>query len=293
MTATDPRSIVDQASAQLAAAGVGSPRFDAQTLAGKVTGRTRAELELALLRGDQLHLGSEFAELIAERARRVPLQHLTGVADFCGLQLAVGPGVFVPRPETEVVAEAAIAALRTWQAGAGQMRAAPAPVAVDLCAGSGALALALATAVPSAVVHAVEISDQAVAWAARNIARWAPQVQLHCADAATALPDLTGQVDVVVANPPYVPPGSVPVDPEVRDHDPQVALYGLGPDGLQIPRLVIAAAQRLLKPHGVLVIEHADVQQPALERALAAGPWHQIQGHVDLTGRPRYVTAVR
>jgi release factor glutamine methyltransferase len=168
------------------------------------------------------------------------------------------------------------------------------PVVVDLCTGSGALALAVATEVPGCDVHAVELSVQAHAWAARNVQRWAPGLDLRLGDAASAFDDLDGTVDVVVSNPPYVPPGSVPVDPEVRDHDPEVALYGGGPDGLAVPRLVVAAASRLLRPGGLLVVEHADVQQPALLAVLAgSGAWDHPTGHRDLTGRPRYVTARR
>jgi release factor glutamine methyltransferase len=145
--------------------------------------------------------------------------------------------------------------------------------------------------VPEAVVHAVELDPAAHAWAARNLAR--SGVDLRLGDAADALTDLDGTVDVVVSNPPYIPPGAVPVDPEVRDHDPDVALYGRGADGLEVPRAVLVAAARLLRPGGLVVVEHAEVQQPALLAALSGAAWRDATGHADLTGRPRYVSARR
>jgi release factor glutamine methyltransferase len=277
-----------EAARRLAEAGVPSARHDAEALAAHVLGTDRRSVVLAAARGDDLELGGAYDDLVAERARRVPLQHLVGTAPFRDLVLDVGPGVFVPRPETEVVAQPAVDEAVTLT------RAGRRPVVVDLCTGSGALALAVATEVPGCEVHAVELSPQAHAWAAQNVARLAPGVDLRLGDAATAFPDLDGSVDVVVSNPPYVPPGAVPVDPEVRDHDPEVALYGGGPDGLAVPRLVVAAASRLLRPGGLLVVEHADVQQAALLGVLASsGGWVDAAGHRDLTGRPRYVTARR
>ncbi len=279
---------VREATAALADAGVPSPRHDAEALAAHVLRQPRSQVALAVLRGDDVDLPDAFGDLVAERSRRVPLQHLTGTTPFRDLELAVGPGVFVPRPETEVVAQPAVdEAARLVAAGRR-------PVVVDLCTGSGAIAIAVATEVPGAAVHAVELSEHAVAWAAQNVAALAPGLDLRTGDAATAFDDLDGAVDVVVSNPPYVPPDAVPVDPEVRDHDPQVALYGLGADGLQVPRLVVATAARLLRPGGLLVVEHADVQQHALLAALhAAGDWRDATGHPDLAGRPRYVIARR
>lgn len=209
----------------LAAAGVGSPRVDAELLAAHLLGVTRGELGVAVVLGRPAPAG--LGDLVARRAQRVPLQHLVGTAPFRGLDLAVGPGVFVPRPETEAVAQVAIDAAHDAVARRG------AALVVDLCTGSGAIALAVAAEVPGAQVHAVELDAVAHAWAARNVA--GSGVVLHRGDARTALTDLDGTVDVVVSNPPYVPPGAVPVDPEVADHDPAVALYGLGPDGLEVP----------------------------------------------------------
>ena len=273
---------------RLVDAGVPSARHDAESLAAHVLGVSRAQVATAALRGDDVELGDRFDELVDERARRVPLQHLVGTAPFRDLVLAVGPGVFVPRPETEVVVEPVVAeAVRLLAEGR------PACV-VDLCTGSGAIALAVASEVPGSDVHAVELSVQAHAWALRNVERIWPGVDLRLGDATTAFDDLDGTVDVVVSNPPYVPPDSVPVDPEVRDHDPAIALYGGGPDGLQVPRQVMLAAARLLRAGGLLVVEHSDVQQAALLRTLiATGLWREAAGHLDLTGRPRYVTARR
>ncbi|GAA4345874.1 peptide chain release factor N(5)-glutamine methyltransferase [Angustibacter luteus] len=286
-----PTSLADQlraATARLTVAGVPSARHDAEVLAGHVLGLSRADVAVAALRGDDVRLDERFDDLVDERARRVPLQHLTGTAPFRDLELAVGPGVFVPRPETESVAQPAIDEARAL-VGAGRR-----PVVVDLCTGSGAIALAVATEVPGAQVHAVELSEQAVAWAAVNVARLAPAVDLRTGDASSAFDDLDGAVDVVVSNPPYIPPDQVPVDPEVRDHDPEVALYGLGADGLQVPRAVVVAAARLLRPGGLLVVEHADVQQVALLRTLtSSGLWREAAGHPDLTGTPRLVSARR
>ncbi|MFP5346397.1 MAG: peptide chain release factor N(5)-glutamine methyltransferase [Actinomycetes bacterium] len=274
------------AEAALAAAGVPTPRADAETLFAHLLGCGRGELAAAVLRGAPAPAGAE--DLVAERARRVPLQHLTGRAPFRRLELDVGPGVFVPRPETEVVAGAAVEAAQAV------VRDGASPVVVDLCTGSGAIAAAVADEVPRAVVLAVELDPLAHAWAERNLARLVPgHVELRLGDAATAFGELDGSVDVVVSNPPYIPEGMAPLDPEVRDHDPTVALYGGGADGLAVPRLVIGAAARLLRPGGIVVLEHAETQQERLVSELEDGPWTGVVGHRDLTGRPRYVCAQR
>jgi release factor glutamine methyltransferase len=280
------------AEALLAGSGVPSPRVDAELLAahlmGVATGTTvsRGQVQAAAVLGRPAP--DRFDELVARRAAREPLQHLTGRAPFRGLELAVGPGVFVPRPETEQVAEVAIDEARTVATRAGSV------VVADLCTGSGAIALAVAHEVPAAVVHAVELDRTAHDWAARNVAGSGLGVRLVRGDARTALGALDGTVDVVVSNPPYVPTGAVPVDPEVAQHDPAVALYGLGEDGLEVPRGIAAAAARLLRPGGLFVMEHAEVQADAA-RALvrATGAFDDIRTGVDLTGRARMVVARR
>ena len=274
------------AAARLREAGVPSPDVDAEILLAHVQGRDLADLRRARVLGDDVADGERTAylRLVDRRAARVPLQHLTGTAHFAGLDLAVGPGVFVPRPETEVLVRLALAALEALER----------PTVVDLCTGSGAVALALAHARAEARVGAVELSPDAHGYAVANLGRTGLSVDLRLGRAQEAFPELVGAVDVVTANPPYIPPDAVPVDVEVREHDPELALYGGGEDGLQVPLEVAARAAQLLRPGGVLLMEHADVQGETLTAALAAqGTWAAVQDHRDLGGRPRVARAVR
>jgi release factor glutamine methyltransferase len=277
--AEDLQTALAAATARLAAAGVPSPRFDAEELAAHLLGVGRTEL----VRHDRLDAAA-YETLINARAQRRPLQHLTGRAYFRHVSLAVGPGVFIPRPETEVMVGQVIEHLR-----AGPDR----PLVVDLCTGSGAVALSVATEVPGARVHAVEIDPVAHDWAARNLA--GSGVELHLADARTALPELAGTVDVVISNPPYIPLQAwESVAVEVRDHDPAPALWGGGADGLDMIRAVETRAAALLRPGGLVAVEHADVQgnsAPAVFRA--SGSWRAVADHQDLAGRDRYLTALR
>lgn len=276
----DAAAAVRAATTILAEAGVPSPRVDAEILAAFAAGLDRAEFNRQAVLGRPTPSG--YADLIVQRAQRIPLQHLTGTAHFLGLELKVGPGVFVPRPETELIATDAIAAAKA----AGRR-----PRVVDMGTGSGAIALAIATAVRRASVWAVELDQDAYTWAARNLAS-THNVRLVRGDARTALTALNGLVDVVVSNPPYIPPWATPVDVEVRDHDPDVALYGLGVDGLAMPRGFLLAAARLLRPGGVVFMEHADTQGEAV-RAMARTHFTKIATRPDLTGRDRYLTGVR
>ncbi len=275
----------------LAAAGVASPEADAVELASFLLGVDRGEVQRRLILRDAVDEGfvERFEGLIGERAQRIPLQHLTGRAPFRGLTLAVGPGVFVPRPETECVAGWAIDAVRAaLEGGVAE------PRVLDLCSGSGAIALSIKDEVPQAQVHAVEKSLEAHAWSVQNRDRLGLVVEIRCEDATTSFEEFAGLVDVVVSNPPYIPTGAVPVDPEVRDHDPALALYGGSADGLAIPRLVAARAAYLLRPGGTLVMEHADSQGETLPAALTrSGNWARIEDRRDLTGRPRATIAVR
>jgi release factor glutamine methyltransferase len=296
-----PRLLSD-AAATLRAAGVASPDADARMLAAHALGVPRSRLAGVDAVGSAA--AGRFAELIGRRARREPLQHITGSAGFRHLTLAVGPGVFVPRPETELVAGFAVEALGR-----------AAPVVVDLCTGSGAIALAVAQEVPGAEVHALDVDDGALAWARRNVADTGLAVTLHRADLGvggqrgvpgrggpgtaapgvrTALAGLAGRVDCVVANPPYLSDDERDaVEPEVGRHDPELALWA-GRDGLDGLRAAVAAALFLLRPGGLFVAEHGDAHGRSAPGLLAAGPgWTEVADHDDLAGRPRFVTARR
>jgi release factor glutamine methyltransferase len=280
---------------RLLEAAVPSPAADAHLLAAHALGIPRRDLARRVVLGYVLDSAesARLDNLVEQRADRVPLQHLIGTTGFRNLELAVGPGVFIPRVETELTAGLAIeAAIRLVDGGQD-------PLVVDLCTGSGAIALAVADEVPQARVVAVELDPDAVAWAAKNVEqlKLTDRVDLRAGDAVRAdshvLADLTGMVDVLVANPPYIPPDAEPTEPEVRDHDPALALYGGGDDGLATARGVIAAASRLLRPGGVFVMEHGDRQGPAT-RALVSGPgWCDVATQRDLAGRDRALIARR
>jgi release factor glutamine methyltransferase len=268
-----------EAAALLRDAGVASPERDADLLLAHVLGVGLGRLPLV----DDLDPAQHetYAALVARRAAREPLQHLTGSAAFRHVELAVGPGVFVPRPETELLAGWAIDAARALDRPA---------VVVDLCTGSGAIAKAIADEVPDADVHAVELDEGALAWAERNLA--GTGVDLRHGDLGTAFDDLRGSVDVVVCNPPYIPLEAwESVAAEARDHDPHLALFS-GQDGLDAIRVLEHRAALLLRPGGVVGAEHADVQGESAPDVFAAtGRWLDVTDHRDLAGRPRYVTA--
>lgn len=275
---TAPRELVDDATRRLAQSGVETPAHDARMLLAHVLGVERSQLPL--VREVSPAQAEAYAALVARRAGREPLQHLTGVAHFRHVELLVGPGVFVPRPETELLAGWAVEQAASLEA----------PVVVDLGTGSGAMAKAIAHEVPHAKVHAVELDVRAHAWAARNLA--GTTVDLRQGDLADAFDDLAGTVDVIVSNPPYIPHEAwESVAVEVRDHDPELALYATG-DGLDTIRLVERRAALLLRLGGAVGVEHADLQGESAPAVFSeAGHWDHVRDHEDLTGRPRFVTA--
>lgn len=273
------RATLTHGVARLATAGVLSPRHDVEVLAAHALDCERSDL--------WRHLDSPTPRgldvLIERRTQREPLQHITGTAYFRHNALAVGPGVFIPRPETECVVDEALSILAELTIDR--------PVVVDLCAGSGAIALAIATEHPSARVHALEVSPEAVRWLRSNVAD--AGVQVLEADVAKPPKGLNRQVDLVISNPPYIPTGAVPRDTEVADFDPSLALYS-GPDGLDHIRLVERAAATLLRPGGWAVVEHADQQGTTAPAVFSAsGAWCDVLDHQDLAGRDRFLTASR
>ncbi|MBB3085944.1 release factor glutamine methyltransferase [Geodermatophilus sabuli] len=260
--------------------------MDAELLLAHVLDVPRTRLLTLDEVGDEA--AARFAALLDLRTGRVPLQHLTGRAPFRHLELAVGPGVFVPRPETELLVEWALERL------AGR----PAPVVVDLGAGSGAIALSIAHEHPGGRVLAVERDAGAIEWTRHNAASRAAAgdrpVEVLAGDMTSPrlLTELDGAVDLVVSNPPYVPDGAR-VPREVADHDPPLALWG-GPDGLDVVRGLLRTAARLLRPGGHLGIEHADQQGSALPTLVRGhGGFDDVADHPDLAGRPRFTTARR
>lgn len=282
MTARNGLSLaaaVRDAATVLAAAGVPSPRVDAELLAEHLLGVGLGRLRAMMLGDSPAPEG--YAELVAERAQRIPLQHITGVAHFRRLELAVGPGVFIPRPETESVVQLVVDRLQGMAH----------PKVVDLGTGSGAIAGSIAHEVPGAEVHAVEFSEFAHAWAAKNLLPLG--VVLIRGDLRDALPEHNGTFDVVVSNPPYIPAEAIPNEPEVALHDPPEALYGGGADGMELPTAAASSAARLLVPGGYFVMEHAEVQSGWIAAMLnRSGLWTEVATHRDLNGRDRATSAV-
>ncbi|MGW6729383.1 peptide chain release factor N(5)-glutamine methyltransferase [Nocardia sp. NPDC055029] len=282
------RPLIVEAAARLAEAGVASPLPDAENLAAHVLGVDR--MRLALHPMVEPAEAERFGQLIDQRAARIPLQHLTGTAAMGEIDLAVGPGVFVPRPETELLFAWALAWLETLPHD-------HAPIVVDLCTGSGALALAIAHARPDAQVHAVELDSDALPWARRNaddrIADGDTPITLYADDVTdpTLLTELSGRVDLVVSNPPYIPDAAI-LDPEVAEHDPHRALFG-GSDGLDVIRAMVPTIARLLRPGGATAIEHDDTNGGGVAALLAAADFVDIVEHPDLAGKPRFVVAAR
>lgn len=283
------RTAIARATDRLAAAGVSSPRVDAIALAEHTLGV--AQLILAVPPPLPAGFEGTYDALVRRRETREPLQHIVGYAAFRYLSIRVRPGVFLPRPETEVVAQQAIdEAMRLLTGGR-------TPLVVDLCTGSGAIALSVALEAPGSRVIAVDIDAGAVDLARTNAAlanENSAMITIDIGDVTdpTLLTDLEGTVDVVISNPPYIPDDAVPLDPEVTAFDPTHALFGGGASGLELPAHVVTAATRLLKPGGLFVMEHADVQgagvRELVDRTEAFEP---AATHQDLTGRDRFVLA--
>ena len=280
------RRLVRQAGERLKAAGVASPEHDARALAEWLLGRP-----LPLADGADAAFTAAYAQALRRREAREPLQRITGRMFFRGLELECRPGVFIVRPETEVVAGVAIEAVLARERGG----VAGGPLVVDLCTGSGAIAAAVAAEVPAARVIAVELADDAVVAAVAACERHAPgRVRVVQADAAapSTLAGLDGSVDVVVTNPPYVPAGALE-DVETASYDPRLALFGGGEDGLDLPVALVRRAGALLRDGGLLVMEHDAGQGRALREAALAVGFREASTGQDLTGRDRFLRAVR
>jgi release factor glutamine methyltransferase len=269
----------------LAQAGVPSPQADATWLLCHVLGTDRSDLltKITFDEGLSEQAASAFSQALARRAAREPLQHITGVAAFRSLELKVGPGVFIPRPETEQVVQYAIDYLKQL------------PVsgkAIDLGTGSGAIAIAIAKEVPQTQVYAVELSESAYEYAEGNIKANQVSVELRLGAMQEVVSDLVGQLDVVISNPPYIPNSAIPIDPEVRDFDPELALYG-GEDGLDVIRDISGIGAALLRKGGLLVLEHADGQSEAIRELLLNDGWFNVAAFQDAALRFRTITAIR
>lgn len=294
-------AVLEAAAARLARAGIDTARHDAKLLLAESAGRSLSDVDKAVLMDDAFsqfapspEARGAFESMLGRRESREPLQHIVGHASFRYLDLDVGPGVFVPRPETELVVQEAI----DWITAHGLYS----PRVVDLCAGSGAIGLAIATEVPGAQVWAVELDTQAAQWTRRNMHKVGERFpdlvanyRLEVADATcpVTLSTLDGTADVVISNPPYIPLTNVPQQPEVRDFDPDTALYGGSADGMMIPERIIVRAAALVRKGGLFVMEHDITQGDRTVAFARASGFTEARTHTDLTGRPRYLVATR
>jgi release factor glutamine methyltransferase len=274
--------LIDRGTRAFEAAEIESARVDAELIVAFVLGVSRGELQTKVIMGESLADTAKVEEFFERRAAREPLQHLTGEAYFRNLTLKVGKGVFVPRPETELLTQLAIDAAAKFET----------PTVIDLCAGSGAIGIAIATELPTAKVFAVEKSEDAFKYTKENYEALAPHATVILGDAVDAFQELNGQVQVVVSNPPYIPSAMVPIYPEVALHDPALALYS-GEDGLELIRAISKRALELLVTGGTVAIEHADMQSEAVVQLLLADGWRDVVDHKDFNGRPRAVTATK
>ena len=278
-------ALLSESSGKLREAGVTSATVDAELLACFCLGISRSELQLLVATNQEFpdeHM-NQFQAVLARRVSREPLQHITGTAPFRHLELKVGPGVFTPRPETEQVVGYAMEKISKLHN----------PLIVDLCSGSGAIAISLNSEIPGSNVFAVELSKDAFGYLLQNAASYGlTKENLRNEDLQTSLSELDGLVDLVISNPPYIPNDAVPVDLEVQLHEPSESLYG-GVDGLDVVRKISVRALKLLKPGGLLVLEHADSQSSAIGKLLLAEGWLDIEARADLAGKERMISAVK
>jgi release factor glutamine methyltransferase len=278
-------ALLSESSGKLREAGVTSATVDAELLACFCLGISRSELQLLVATNQEFpdeHM-NQFQAVLARRVSREPLQHITGTAPFRHLELKVGPGVFTPRPETEQVVGYAMEKISKLHN----------PLIVDLCSGSGAIAISLNSEIPGSNVFAVELSKDAFGYLLQNAASYGlTKENLRNEDLQTSLSELDGLVDLVISNPPYIPNDAVPVDLEVQLHEPSESLYG-GVDGLDVVRKISVRALKLLKPGGLLVLEHADSQSSAIGKLLLAEGWLEIEARADLAGKERMISAVK
>lgn len=276
-----PYEVTFQLAQRLEEAGVATPGVDARLLVAHALGCDLTDMMMRSIMTEEEFARAE--ELVARRMIGVPVQHLTGVASFRYEDLCVGPGVFIPRPETEELVGWALATLA--------LRPVSRRRFVELCAGSGAISRCLTRELGGAQGHAIELSEEALPYLRRNLEGCGVEV-VH-GDMAGAFPELNGTVDLVIANPPYVPDGRLPLLPvEVRDHDPHLALFS-GPDGLDAVRVVVDVADRLLAPDGWVGIEHDETQSAEVVRLLEEHGYQEVADRQDLAGRPRFVTGRR
>jgi release factor glutamine methyltransferase len=274
---------LESATDKLTSAGVTSPSVDAELLGCFVLGIERSALTMLSLREELFPEDkiAQFETSVARRVKREPLQHITGLAPFRHIELHVGPGVFIPRPETEQLVELAIESIKKIKK----------PLVVDLCSGSGAIAISLATELEGSRVFSVELSEQAFEFLSNNYQKYGLDTKSAMnEDLAHAFNELEAQVDLVISNPPYIPDSAVPVDLEVQLHEPSLALYG-GEDGLDVIRRISDRALYLLKPSGLLLLEHADTQAQAISQLLLNQGWQEVISSQDLAGKDRMISA--
>lgn len=274
---------LEMATDELSSAGVVSPSIDSELLGCFVLGIGKAELTMLTLSNQPFPENKigEYFLAISRRVQREPLQHITGLAPFRHLELHVGPGVFIPRPETEQLVELALENIKTLTNAR----------VVDLCSGSGAIAIAITTELLGADVYSVELSHRAFSFLELNYQKYGLDIRkARNEDLGSAFDELLGKLDLVISNPPYIPDSAVPVDLEVQLHEPGLALYG-GEDGLEVIRRISDRALDLLRPAGLLLMEHADSQAAAISELLLNRGWLEVTSRRDLAGKDRMVLA--